>query len=160
MNRVMRASAIYGLANLGIRGLNFLLLPVYTHYLSPVDYGMIALAETLAMFMLQVINMGFDASIQRLYFQHVDPAEELSSYVGSALRFAFAMEATFLVLVFTVGPWLQRFALATCSRPVSIPWDGDRDSGSHPIFYLSPRSVSGGATAQSISHCLHFYCSA
>ena len=108
MNRIMRASAIYGLANLGIRGLNFLLLPVYTHYLSPADYGMIALAETLAMFMLQVINLGFDASIQRLYFQHVDPAEELSSYVGSALRFAFALEATFLVLVFTVGPWLQR----------------------------------------------------
>lgn len=108
MNRIMLASAIYGLANFGIRGLNFLLLPVYTHYLSPADYGMIALAETLAMFILQVINLGFDASIQRLYFQHVDPAEELTSYVGSALRFAFALEATSLVLVFTVGPSLQR----------------------------------------------------
>lgn len=106
-NRILRASTIYGLANFGIRGLNFLLLPLYTHYLSPADYGMIALAETLALFMLQVLNMGFDASMQRLYFQHVEPPEELNSYVGTVLKFAFAVEAAFLILVFTTGPWLE-----------------------------------------------------
>lgn len=107
-NRIMRASAIYGVANFGVRGLNFLLLPIYTRYLTPADYGMIALAETLAGFMLQIVNMGFDTSIQRLYFQHVDSGDELSSYIGSALKFAFAVEAIFLILIFALGPWMQQ----------------------------------------------------
>ena len=47
--RVARASAVYGLANFGIRALNFLLLPVFTRYLSPLDYGTMAMAETVAM---------------------------------------------------------------------------------------------------------------
>ena len=42
---VLGASATYGLANFGIRALNFLLLPVYTRYLTPADYGIVTLAE-------------------------------------------------------------------------------------------------------------------
>jgi O-antigen/teichoic acid export membrane protein len=107
-NRIVRASAVYGSANFGIRALNFLLLPIYTRYLTPSDYGMIALAETLAMFLMQVVNLGFDASIQRLYFQHVDDSSELSGYIGSALKFALGTEVGFLLLALTAGPWLQR----------------------------------------------------
>ena len=51
-NRIVRASAVYGSANFGIRALNFLLLPIYTRYLTPSDYGMIALAETLPLYFL------------------------------------------------------------------------------------------------------------
>jgi O-antigen/teichoic acid export membrane protein len=105
--RILRASTVYGIANLGIRALNFLLLPVYTRYLSPSDYGIIALAETLAAFSVQVVGMGFDASIQRLYFRHIDEPEELASYVGSGLKFALALEAIFVALTLTLGPWLQ-----------------------------------------------------
>lgn len=105
--RILRASSVYGLANLGIRALNFLLLPVYTRFLTPADYGVIVLAETLAMFLVQAIGMGFDASLQRLYFHYVDDSRALSSYIGSVLKFALVLQASFLVLALTVGPWLQ-----------------------------------------------------
>ena len=105
--RILRASTVYGLANLTIRALNFLLLPVYTRFLTPADYGIIALAETLAVFLLSIVGLGFDASIQRLYFRHADDPEVLSSYVGSALKFALALETGFLLLALTAGPWLQ-----------------------------------------------------
>lgn len=101
--RVAGASAIYGLANFGIRALNFLLLPVYTRYLAPTDYGMITLAETLAAFLALIFSLGFDTSIQRLYFQHLGETEALNSYLGSALKFALAMTALAAVLAFTVG---------------------------------------------------------
>ena len=73
--RILRASSVYGLANLGIRALNFLLLPIYTRFLTPADYGVIVLAETLAAFLLSILSLGFDASIQRLYFRHVDDSK-------------------------------------------------------------------------------------
>lgn len=113
--RILRASTVYGLANLGIRALNFLLLPVYTRFLSPADYGVIALAETLAAFFAGIISMGFDASIQRLYFRYVDDATALGSYIGSALKFALALQSIFIVLVLAVGPWLQRLIVPSSS---------------------------------------------
>jgi O-antigen/teichoic acid export membrane protein len=115
--RILRASTVYGLANLGIRALNFLLLPIYTRFLTPADYGMIALAETMAAFLIQVVGMGFDASIQRLYFLHVDEREVLSSYIGSALKFALALEGMVVVLALSAGPRLQHTIAPSSSVP-------------------------------------------
>ena len=116
--RILHASSVYGLANLGIRALNFLLLPLYTRFLSPADYGVIALAETLAAVFAAIIGLGFDASIQRLYFQHVDDeAGVFAGYVGSALKFALAVQGIFIALVLTFGPWLQRVFVPGSSVP-------------------------------------------
>jgi O-antigen/teichoic acid export membrane protein len=114
---ILRASTVYGLANLGIRALNFLLLPIYTRFLTPADYGVMALAETLAAFLVQLVGMGFDASLQRLYFRYVDDSKALSDYVGSVLKFALVLEIGFLVLALTVGPWLQHIFAPTASLP-------------------------------------------
>jgi O-antigen/teichoic acid export membrane protein len=115
--RILRASTVYGLSNLGIRAINFLLLPVYTRFLSPTDYGIIALVETLAVLLVTVVGMGFDASIQRLYFQHVENSEALSSYIGSTLKFAALVETGFVLLVLAVGPWVQHVAFRGSSVP-------------------------------------------
>jgi len=115
--RVLRASTVYGLANLGIRALNFLLLPIYTRFLSPADYGVIALAETLAAFFAAVISMGFDASIQRLYFRHVEGTGTQTDYIGSSLKFALGVQAIFIALVLSVGPRLQHAIVLYSSVP-------------------------------------------
>lgn len=115
--RILRASTVYGLANLGIRALNFLLLPIFTRFLMPADYGVMVLAETLAAFLASIVSLGFDASIQRLYFRHVDDSKALSGYVGSVLKFALLLEISFLVLALTVGPWLQNTLAPTASVP-------------------------------------------
>jgi O-antigen/teichoic acid export membrane protein len=116
-NSIARAFSVYGLANFGIRALNFLLLPIFTRFLTPVDYGVIVLAETLAVFMTQVIGLGFDAALQRLYFRYVDDSIELSDYVGSVLKSALVLQIAFLALVFTIGPWIQRTLMPTTSVP-------------------------------------------
>ena len=115
--RVLRASSVYGLANLGIRALNFLLLPVYTRFLSPSDYGVIALAETLAAFFAAVISMAFDASIQRLYFRHVEEGNTLSDYLGSTLKFTLGVQVIFITLVLSVGPKVQQAIFPHSSVP-------------------------------------------
>jgi O-antigen/teichoic acid export membrane protein len=114
---ILRASTVYGIANLGIRALNFLLLPIYTRFLTPADYGVMVLAETLAAFLVSIVSLGFDASIQRLYFRHVDDSEALSGYVGSALKFALVLEIGFLVLALTAGPWLEHTIAPTAAVP-------------------------------------------
>jgi O-antigen/teichoic acid export membrane protein len=115
--RILRASTVYGLSNLGIRALNFLLLPVYTRFLSPADYGIIALVETLAVLLATVVGMGFDASLQRLYFRHVENPVALSSYIGSTLKLAVLVETGFVLLVLAAGPWVQHATFHGSSVP-------------------------------------------
>ena len=64
-SRLVRGSAVYALANFGIKALSFLLLPVYTRFLTPADYGVISLAETLALIAALLCGLGLDAGIQR-----------------------------------------------------------------------------------------------
>ncbi len=108
--RVAGASAMYALANFGIRALNFLLLPLYTRFLTPTDYGLITLAETFAAFLALVIGLGFDSGIQRLYFHYVDDSAALASYLGSAIKFALAASGVAVLLTVTAGkPVLHAF---------------------------------------------------
>ena len=111
LRRVAGASALYGLANFGIRALNFLLLPLYTRYLAPTDYGSITLAESFAAFCVLVIGLGFDSALQRLYFSYVDDSTALGSYLGSTIKFALASGSFAVLLTVTIGmPVLRMFA--------------------------------------------------
>src|SRR5580704_18313547 len=79
--------AVYGSANFAIRAMNLLLIAVYAHFLRPYDYGIIYMAEIIAAFLIIFAGLSIDSALQRLYFQYHHDAEELRSYLGSAIRF-------------------------------------------------------------------------
>src|ERR1700747_2906906 len=87
--RLARAFAVYGIANFGIRGLSFLLVLVYAHYLLPSDYGIIYMEEIVASFLMMLGNLTIDSALQRLYFQYAHDQETLRSYLGTTVRFGF-----------------------------------------------------------------------
>lgn len=115
--RLAQSFAVYGIANFGIRGLNFLLIVVYAHYLQPSDYGIIYMAEIIAAFLVIFQGLSIDNALQRLYFQHNHDAEELRSYLGSAIRFGLCWMAAFLALVLLLGRSVQSHLAARVSVP-------------------------------------------
>lgn len=115
--RLAKSFAVYGGANFGIRGLNFLLVVVYAHYLRPSDYGIIYLGEIVASFLVIFAGLSLDSALERLYFQHNHDAEELRSYVGSATRFGLFWMALFLALVLLLGAGVQSHLPAHASVP-------------------------------------------
>jgi O-antigen/teichoic acid export membrane protein len=106
-SRFARASAVYGFANFSVRSINFLLIPLYAHYLSPSDYGTIYLAETVAIFALLFGNLSIDTAIQRLYFQHHLDRYELNSFIGTSIRFGFGSIVLSVAAVYLAGQSLQ-----------------------------------------------------
>src|SRR5271156_6435179 len=102
-----RSFAAYSSVNFGIRALNFLLILVYAHYLRPYDYGIIYMAEIIAAFLAIFAGLSMDSALERLYFQHSHDAEELHSYLGSAIRFGFFWMALFLAVVLLLGRSVQ-----------------------------------------------------
>jgi O-antigen/teichoic acid export membrane protein len=116
--RLMRGSLIYVLANFGIRALNFFLFPLYTHFLSPADYGIVSLAETVAAVLMAVFSLGLDAGVRRLYFQYVSDPKKLKRYVSTILRFA----AISTLLAVSAALFLGQHLLAWAAPHFSVPF--------------------------------------
>lgn len=62
-----KESLIYGLSTVGARLLNFLLLPFYTHYLTPADYGVSAALFSYIAFFNILFQHGMDQAYMRHY---------------------------------------------------------------------------------------------
>ncbi|MCL2658897.1 MAG: oligosaccharide flippase family protein [Acidobacteriaceae bacterium] len=103
VQRLARSFAAYGVANFGIRALNFIFLLVYSHFLHPSDFGTIYMSEIIAAFLVIFAGLSIDSALQRLYFQHYHNRAELQSYLGSTIRFGFLWMAVFLALTFVFG---------------------------------------------------------
>jgi O-antigen/teichoic acid export membrane protein len=75
---------IYGLGNSGVRIVGFFLIPVYTRYLTPEDYGILALVAMLDQILFILMNMGQSSALFRTYFAH-SQSEERETVVTTSL---------------------------------------------------------------------------
>ena len=72
LRRLGRHSAIYGIGGLVSRVIAVLLLPLYTHYLTPSDYGKIETLLALTTVMGLVLRAGITSAFFRFYFDVSD----------------------------------------------------------------------------------------
>lgn len=63
----VRHSAIYGVGNILVKLLGFLMLPFYTHYLSTKDYGILEILDLSMTLFALVLNMGLTPAFLRCY---------------------------------------------------------------------------------------------
>lgn len=61
-------SVIYGFGSVLLKGVSFLLLPLYTRYLTPADYGIIGVATTLTVILNILFPLGLNGALARFYF--------------------------------------------------------------------------------------------
>jgi O-antigen/teichoic acid export membrane protein len=74
VKNLFRNLAIYGLGDVATSVVSLLLLPVYTHYLTPSDYGVIAMLLTIEAIAKVAFRWGVDTAFMRLYYDCVDHA--------------------------------------------------------------------------------------
>ena len=72
IKRLVRHSAIYGIGGFVSRILAVLLLPLYTRYLSPSDYGAIATLVALSAVLFAMLRASIQSSFFRFYFDSTD----------------------------------------------------------------------------------------
>jgi O-antigen/teichoic acid export membrane protein len=97
---------VYGFGNIGNRVVGFLLIPVYSRYLTPEDYGVLALVAMLGQILYAIMNMGQNSAIFRTYFRH-ETADERERVVTTSL---------WLILTLSLPIGLLALAL---SKPIS-----------------------------------------
>ncbi len=75
---------IYGLGNYGIKVIGFLLIPLYTRFLTTGDYGIMALVSIYTQALFILVNMGQSTSLFRFYYDH-DTQEGRDRVIASSL---------------------------------------------------------------------------
>jgi O-antigen/teichoic acid export membrane protein len=96
LGRLGRHSLIYGIGGLVSRIVAVLLLPVYTHYLTPADYGKIETLIALTTVLGIILRAGISSAFFRFYF---DAADDASRRTVLRTSFWFTMGAGTLGLV-------------------------------------------------------------
>jgi O-antigen/teichoic acid export membrane protein len=104
LKRLGKHSAIYGLGGLVSRILAVLLLPLYTRYLSPSDYGKVETLIALTTIVGIVLRFGIHSAFFRFYFDSPDPAARLR-VVRTSFWFTMGMATAGTILgVAFAGP--------------------------------------------------------
>jgi O-antigen/teichoic acid export membrane protein len=96
LNRLGKTSFIYSLGGMLGGVLNFVLLPVFTAYLTPADYGIISLLNVLSLFLVPVLSLGFTAAIGLCYFEGNDPLRKQQTIGTAALILSIVLAVVLL----------------------------------------------------------------
>jgi O-antigen/teichoic acid export membrane protein len=100
----LRHMAIYGVGGILIKALGFLMLPFYTHYLSPKDYGILEILDLSMTVFALVLNMGITPAFLRCYAAAESP-EDKRRVVSTGCGFGVVTGLlTFLAGMGFVGP--------------------------------------------------------
>jgi len=70
MSKLIKNSIIYTIGNISPQIISYLLLPIYTRYLTPSDYGIISAMAALQTVLLIIFTLCLERSIYRLYFDY------------------------------------------------------------------------------------------
>ena len=106
LRRLGRHSAIYGLGGLVSRILAVLLLPLYTSYLTPSDFGKVETLVALSAILVTILRAGISTAFFRFYFDSPDPADRVR-VLRTAFWFTMGMSTLGVIGGWIFAPWLS-----------------------------------------------------
>jgi len=147
LQRVAKSSTLYLVGNLAHRMIGFMMIPVYTHYLSTADYGFLEVVELLLS--ISVLTIGVNAlgsAMVRIYYDQQDArwrhgtvsvalfgatllagllavvgcllSASLSRWLFSDDRYASLIQASFLAMFLSQPMEIGRIYLRVRDRPL------------------------------------------
>ena len=96
---VARHGLVYGVAGAAAKLVGLIMIPVYTRFLTPSDYGLLEIVQLTANLIGIVLALGFTSAVLRFYF-HYDSKEDRDQVISTGLvaTITMALGATLLLL--------------------------------------------------------------
>ncbi|MDD3944489.1 MAG: oligosaccharide flippase family protein [Bacteroidales bacterium] len=70
VHKILQNSVIYSIVTVLQKGISFFLLPIYTLYLTPADYGVMGVSSSIASLISIFLTLGLGAAANRFYYSH------------------------------------------------------------------------------------------
>ena len=138
ITRLAQHSAIYGLGGLVSRFVALLLLPLYTRYLTPADYGAVETLVALAAILATILRLGIASAFFRFYFDSTDAAHRLR-VVRTSFWFTMTMATIGLVVGLALAGQISEWLFDTDDR------DDARAHGLRPALGADELRADDGA---------------
>ena len=98
-NKIIKNTSLYTLGNILPQAAGFILLPIYTRYLTPADYGIVSSMQVLSTILAVFFTLAIDRSIYRLYFDYKTDKDK-KDYLGTITISLFFISISVLLLLF------------------------------------------------------------
>lgn len=106
IKKLIKQAATYGIGSIVSPLISFILLPIYTRYLTPQDYGELSLTIIVSVVMFTTIGLGVRSGIIRIYFTFKEK-EERDVVITTALIYSFIFGLSVVSILFLLTPVLS-----------------------------------------------------
>ena len=118
IKRVLKSTSNYGLGTVLPKVIGFLLIPIYTAYLTPKDYGIVDLCTSITLLLLMIFKLGIPGSVSRFYLDHKD---DIKTYISTMFWFLVVLGTFFLIITMILGRvFFNKFFLDISFSPFFI----------------------------------------
>jgi O-antigen/teichoic acid export membrane protein len=112
LTKLLRHAAVYGVGRILSKGISLFLLPFYTYYLTPVDYGVMEILSLVVMLGGMVVGFGISSGLMRYYYA-TENEQERRELVGTALVFSILSAALIAAPAFFSSGSVSRILLGS-----------------------------------------------
>ena len=147
--------------------LGFITLPLYTNYLSPADYGILALFILFGTLVIGIISMGLKTATYRYYFNY----GLNNDYKFKSLNFTniFTLSIIYLILIIPIifiSPWISNYIFSNRLSPNIINLSFISAAINYLCLYLNELLIAKekstsyfyiNTTRIIINHCISLY---
>ncbi len=98
LKRLGGSSGLYAIGELARRGLAFFLLPIYTRFLDPAEYGVLELLSALSGILFACLLLGLPSALNKVFHRDCETRRDRTSILATTL----ALEAPVLLVVGTL----------------------------------------------------------
>ena len=103
LNFLLKHSSIYGVGVILSQLVGFLLLPLYTNYLTPADYGVLQLVEITTGMLGIVVGIGVSLAFSRFYYEYKKDRERKEVVSTTYISISLLSGASLLILSYFSG---------------------------------------------------------
>ena len=107
---ILKDSSIYGVSKILGQVVTFFLIPLYTSYLSPEDYGILSIVGVMSVSLGLFMNFGLDSATYR-YAAMAKNEEEKNKYIVNARFLVLCFSTVFSILYLLLLPQLNNLLL-------------------------------------------------
>ncbi len=111
--------AVYGVGDVAIQAVNFLLLRFYVEYLTPVDYGILALLASVEAPVKLFFRWGVDGAFMRHWFD-CETEPERQRLASTLFFFLLAVNGALLALSLVVAPFVSERLLHSAGYTLAL----------------------------------------
>ncbi len=107
-NLLLKNTVIYSIGEIVPKLISFILLPVFTLYLSTSDYGIISYTNSVMFFLLVFSSLALNTYLLREYYE-CKTKEEQKKLIGSVFLTILLINILLLITGYLFGPWLVTY---------------------------------------------------